>query len=77
MTVLSDEVADLLRREMASGAYQSEEEVLKVALQLVAQRRETIASIQEGLDDISAGRTVAFEDFDREFRAKHGIGNRR
>ena len=74
MSVLTGELADLLRREMATGAYQSEEEVLKIALHLVAQRREAIASIQAGLDDVAAGRTIAFEDFDREFRTRPGIG---
>jgi predicted DNA-binding antitoxin AbrB/MazE fold protein len=34
---------------------------------------ETLAAIQEGLADIEAGRTQPFEDFDREFRARHGI----
>ena len=34
---------------------------------------ETLAAIEEGLADIEAGRTQPFEDFDREFRARHGI----
>jgi len=35
--------------------------------------RETLAAIQEGLADIEAGRTQPFEDFDREFRTRHGM----
>jgi predicted transcriptional regulator len=37
------------------------------------EREETRAAIRQGLADIDAGRVRPFEDFDREFRAKHGI----
>ena len=76
MLTLSKEVDELLRREMASGAYANEDELLGQALRLLAERREAIAGIQRGLDDIAAGRTTPFEDFDRDFRARHGIGQR-
>lgn len=36
-------------------------------------QQETLAAIREGLADIEAGRTTPLEDFDREFRQRHGI----
>ncbi len=37
------------------------------------EREETRAAIRRGLADIDAGRVRPFEEFDREFRAKHGL----
>ena len=36
-------------------------------------RDETLAAIEEGLKDVDEGRVRPFEDFDREFRQKHGL----
>jgi len=33
----------------------------------------TIRAIREGLADVAAGRTVPLEEFDRNFRKRHGI----
>jgi len=42
---------------------------------LAAWREEqaTLAAIGEGLEDIAAGRTKSLDDFDRDFRLRHGI----
>jgi hypothetical protein len=37
------------------------------------EKEETLRAIQQGLADVAAGRTRPFEDFDREFRQKHGL----
>lgn len=37
------------------------------------ERDETLAAIQEGLKDADEGRVRPFEEFDREFRQKHGL----
>ena len=37
------------------------------------ERREAHRAIRQGLDDIEAGRVRPFEEFDREFRQKHGL----
>jgi hypothetical protein len=34
---------------------------------------ETVRAIQEGLDDVAAGRVQPLDEFQREFRAKHNI----
>ena len=36
-------------------------------------KEETLQAIQQGFSDVEAGRTRPFEDFDREFRQKHGL----
>ncbi len=38
-----------------------------------AERQETLKAIQRGLDDMYAGRTRSIEEFDREFRERHGL----
>jgi hypothetical protein len=37
------------------------------------EREATIRAIECGLDDMRAGRTRPFEEFDREFRTRHGL----
>jgi hypothetical protein len=37
------------------------------------EREETLKAIQRGLDDMHAGRTRPFEEFDTEFRRRHGL----
>ncbi len=37
------------------------------------EKQETIRAIQRGLDDMYAGRTRPIEEFDREFRQRHGL----
>lgn len=37
------------------------------------ERADTLAGIQEGLDDLKAGRVRPIEAFDTEFRRKHNI----
>jgi hypothetical protein len=37
------------------------------------EREEIRVAIRKGLADIDAGRVRPFEEFDREFRAKHGL----
>jgi hypothetical protein len=37
------------------------------------EREDTLAAIREGLKDADEGRVIPFEEFDREFRQKHGL----
>ena len=37
------------------------------------QREETLVAIRQGLADVEAGPVRPFEDFDREFRQRHGL----
>ncbi len=63
----------LIREELATGVYRSEDEVLVEAMQALRDRDETIAGIREGLADFTAGRVRVLGEIDAELRAKHGI----
>ena len=43
------------------------------AVALWREQQESIAAIREGLEDIDAGRTVPLDEFDSDFRARHGL----
>ncbi len=62
---LADGGADLtLEEALARWEYENSSE---------DEREETRGAIRRGLADIDARRVRPFEEFDREFRAKHGI----
>lgn len=61
-------IRHLLEERMESGRYTSEDEVLVRALQSLKEYDETVADIQEGLDDEAAGRVRPLGEFDAEFR---------
>ena len=63
----------LVREELSTGAYRSEDEVLVEAMQALRDRDEAIAGIREGLSDLEAGRVRPVCDVDSELRAKHKI----
>jgi putative addiction module CopG family antidote len=76
MASISDEVERLIQAEMALGHYASESDLIRDALRSLQEQREVNAAIQEGLDDMVAGRVQSAEDFDRDFRARKGFGLR-
>jgi len=43
------------------------------ALALWREERDNLQAIQQGLDDVAAGRTMSVADFDRDFRKRHGL----
>lgn len=45
----------------------------EAAITLWREEQESLRSIQEGLDDIAAGRTKSVAQFDRDFRERHGL----
>jgi len=63
----------MVREELATGVYSSEDDVLVEAMQALRDRDETIAAIREGLTDMDAGRLRPLGDVDSELRTKHGI----
>lgn len=58
---------------LSSGRYSDMEAVLRQALATLNAREQEIAAIQEGIDDMNAGRVRPLREFDREFRAANGI----
>ena len=53
------ELANAVREHLATGVYESEDEVLLEALRALKERDENLAAIREGIDDFERGR---FED---------------
>lgn len=42
-------------------------------LALWRERQEALAAFREGVADVDAGRTKSLEEFDRDFRLRHGL----
>lgn len=62
--------------EFVGKQLESEAAVLMSPEQAVAlwrEQRESIAAIREGLEDIDAGRTMPLDEFDSDFRSRHGL----
>jgi len=70
---ISPDLDDEIREQMKSGRYGSEEDLLRDALQALKWRDQEIVAIQEGIDDMQAGRTRTLAEFDREFRQRKNI----
>jgi putative addiction module CopG family antidote len=70
---LSPDVWNEIQRQLANGSYASPDEVVRVALAALRSRDEEILAIQEGIDDMEAGRVRPFREFDREFRQRNGL----
>jgi putative addiction module CopG family antidote len=75
------DVEELIKLQMQSGGYGSEDDLLRDALQALEERRhavldedaEVIAGIERGLADMNAGRSRPLDEFDAQFRKTHGI----
>ena len=70
---VSPEIERRIHEQMALGQYSSPEDLLLDALAALAERRDDIAAIQAGIDDMEAGRMRPLEEVDAEIRAKHGF----
>lgn len=62
-----------IKERMASGRYSSEDDLLRDALHALRWRDQEVVAIQEGIDDMEAGRMKPLRDFDREFRERNNI----
>ena len=67
------ELDRLVREELASGIYRSEDDLLLEAIQALRDRDEAIVGIQEGIADMNAGRVRSLEAVDVEMRKKYDI----
>lgn len=69
----SERIDELIDERLASGRYQSREDVLIEAQQRLAEREQTLADLKRGFADEAAGRvrdaTTAFA----QLRSKHQI----
>ena len=67
------DVSGLIQAQLASGAYQDEGDVLRAALEALRRQNADLAAIRAGIEDMEAGRHRPLEEFDRDFRARHGF----
>jgi putative addiction module CopG family antidote len=70
---LAPDVWNEIQRQIADGPFSSHDEVLREALAALRFREEEVRAIQEGIDDMEAGRITPLEEFDRDFRRLKGI----
>lgn len=75
MVSLSADLQDSIRSRVDSGPYRSEEEVVRAALEALAEREKAadIASIQRGLADLEAGRCLPAEESEANCRERFGL----
>jgi len=70
------EVDELIRKQMATGQYESENDVLREALHALRGRDQDVAAVKEAIADMQAGdRGVPFDEFVSKFRKQHNIPN--
>ncbi len=67
------ELDELVKLQFATGQYGSDNEVLLDALLSLQRQRDDLVAIQEGIDDMEAGRVKPLRQFDQELRARKNI----
>ena len=58
---------------LATGRYESRDDVLRAAIRALELHRDEVTAIQEGIDDMEAGRVMPLREFDRDFRGRNNI----
>jgi putative addiction module CopG family antidote len=72
MTIqLSPDVAQWVQEQIATGRYESENEVLRAAMKALCRHRAEVRAISEGIEDMDAPPKRAQADADREKRPPH------
>jgi len=72
---LPADINTTLQSFLIGGRYENEAAVLREALTALKRRdeNEDLVAIQEGIEDMKAGRVRPFEEVDADIRAKHGF----
>jgi predicted transcriptional regulator len=65
---IARDVMNAIQRQLATSSYSSPDELLREALAALESRDAEVLAIQEGIDDMEAGRATPLRDFDRDFR---------
>ena len=68
---LSPDIRNEIQRQVATGVFATPDDVLREALAALRNREQEVLAIQEGIDDIEAGRTRSIHEFDHEFRQRN------
>jgi len=67
------DVETRVKRQLATGSYPSEDDVLRAAMTALEHEHDDLEAIQSGIADMDAGRFRPFSEIDAEFRIKHNI----
>jgi putative addiction module CopG family antidote len=70
---LASDVWSEIQRQISAGRYSSHDEVLREALSALRFRDQEVLAIQEGIDDMDAGRVTPLSEFDCDFRQRNGM----
>ena len=70
---LAPDVWSEIQRQIVAGGYTSHDDVLREALAALRFREDEVLAIQQGIDDMEAGRAMPIQDFDREFRRRNSL----
>jgi Arc/MetJ-type ribon-helix-helix transcriptional regulator len=62
-----------IQRQVATGAFATPDDVVREALAALRSRDDEVLAIQQGIDDMKAGRVKPLREFDREFRRRNGL----
>jgi putative addiction module CopG family antidote len=73
MLQLPPDIEHQIRHYVSSGAYQTEEDVLRDALRALRDEQSALDDIRKGLEDLDAGRGRALERIDADLREKYDI----
>ena len=73
MAQLPPDLDRQVKHYLASGQYQSEEDVLRDALRALAEEQTVLDDIRQGLEDLDAWRGRSLEDIDADIRKKYDI----
>ena len=68
-------IVRLIEEHMASGRYRSEDDLLLDALSALDARQIELAAIQEGIEDMEAGRVQPLNTIVDSIRAKHSFSS--
>ena len=70
---LSSQLEHLVQEELATGKYQSRDEVLLTAVRLLREQAEAIAGIQRGLDSMERREGIPLQEGIDQLRQKLNI----
>lgn len=71
--VFPPDVDSRVKRQLATGSYHSEDDVLRAAMTALEHEHDDLEAIQSGIADMEAGRFRPFSEIDAEFRRRHNI----
>ena len=67
------DIDERVKSQLAAGQYQTEDDVLREALDALRRQDDELQATREGIADMEAGRYRTLDEVDAEIRHKHGF----